>query len=277
MTLKREANAQAAKQEAERVAAEAAEARAAAEAAAARTKAETEAAVAHMKAKTAAYEAANAAAMKQAEEEAAEAKAEREKLAQEAREADQAEHEAEMAARRVRDKEQAERHQREMAERKAAFEKVFRNVWGVGATATSQVLMLSKDDKASKKVIRDLFSDTMVADIDAHSNFIRTYKNETKLNDIKTDLHFHNDQIFMEGVTQDDRIAEFIETATKAEGSDKMPLLVVPLHQASKEYLEWVTTQTMEFDKSEAHYDDDPFANHAPVANEDVSKMQDFQ
>jgi hypothetical protein len=277
MTLKREADAQAAKQEAERVAAEAAEARAAAEAAAARTKAETEAAVAHMKAKTAAYEAANAAAMKQAEQEAAEAKAERERLAQAAREADEAEHQAEMAARRVKDKEQAERHQREMAERKAAFEKVFRNVWGVGATATSQVLMLSKDDKTSKKVIRDLFSDTLVADIEAHSNHIRTYKNETKLNDIKTDLHFHNDQILLEGVTQDDRIAEFIEVATKAEGSDKMPLLVVPLHQASKEYLEWITTQTMEFDTSDAHYDDDPFANHAPVAHEEIAGMKDFQ
>jgi hypothetical protein len=33
-----------------------------------------------------------------------------------------------------------------MAERKAAFEKVFRNVWGVGATATSQVIMMSKGD-----------------------------------------------------------------------------------------------------------------------------------
>merc|ERR1711935_1147467 len=214
-------------------------------------------------------EAANAAAMKQAEQEAAEAQAERE--------ADEAEHQAEMAARRVKDKEQAERHQREMAERKAAFEKVFHNVWGVGATATSQVLMLSKDDKTSKKVIRDLFSDTLVADIEAHSNHIRTYKNETKLNDIKTDLHFHNDQILLEGVTQDDRIAEFIEVATKAEGSDKMPLLVVPLHQASKEYLEWITTQTMEFDTSDAHYDDGPFANHAPVAHEEIAGMKDFQ
>jgi uncharacterized protein involved in tolerance to divalent cations len=182
-----------------------------------------------------------------------------------------------MAARRAKDKAMAEQHAADMAERKAAFEKVFRNVWGVGATATSQVVMMSKGDTTSKNIIRDLFSDTLVADIEAHANFIRTYKNETKLNDVKTDLHYHNDQIFMEGVTQDDRIAEFIEVATKAEGNDKMPLLVIPLHQASKEYLEWITTQTMEFDQTDAHYDDDPFANHAPVAHERVAGMKDYQ
>ena len=164
-----------------------------------------------------------------------------------------------------------------MAERKAAFEKVFRNVWGVGATATSQVIMMSKGDAESKTIIHDLFNDTLVADIEAHANHVRTYKNETKLNDVKTDLHFHENQVYMEGVTQDDRIAEFIEVAVKAEGNDKMPILVIPLHQASKEYLEWITTQTMEFDQSEAHYDDDPFADHAAVADEDISKMKDFQ
>ena len=30
-------------------------------------------------------------------------------------------------------------------------------------------------------------------------------------------------------------------------------------------------------DQSEAHYDDDPFANHKPVADEAVAKMKDFQ
>jgi len=68
-----------------------------------------------------------------------------------------------------------------------------------------------------------------------------------------------------------------IEYAVKAEGDDKMPLLIIPLQQASKEYLGWVTEQTMESDQSEAHYDDDPFANHAPVAEERISKMQDYQ
>jgi hypothetical protein len=29
-----------------------------------------------------------------------------------------------------------------------------------------------------------------------------------------------------------------------------MPLLVIPLQQASTEYLQWITTQTMEFDQS---------------------------
>ena len=171
----------------------------------------------------------------------------------------------------------AEEHAADMAERKAAFEKVFRNVWGVGATATSQVIMMSKDEGTSKNIIHNLFDDTLVADIESHSNFVRYYKNETKLNDVKTDLHFHENQMYMESVTQDDRIAEYIEVAVKAEGNDKMPLLVIPLHQASKEYLQWITTQTMEFDQSEAHYDDDPFANHAPVAHEDVSVMKDFQ
>merc|ERR1711990_375498 len=130
-----------------------------------------------------------------------------------------------------------EKHKQEMADKKAAFEKVFRNVWGVGETATSQAIMMSKDDKTSKNMIRDLFSDTLVADIEAHSSHIRTYKNETKLNDVKTDLHVRKDHIWMEAVTQDDRIAELIEVAVKGESDDAMPVLVVPLHQASKEYL----------------------------------------
>jgi hypothetical protein len=32
----------------------------------------------------------------------------------------------------------------------------------------------------------------------------------------------------------------------------------------------------MEFDQSQAHYDDDPFANHTPVAHEDIAHMKDF-
>jgi hypothetical protein len=106
-----------------------------------------------------------------------------------------------MAARRAKDAAMAEEHAADMAERKAAFEKVFRNVWGVGATATSQVIMMSKDEGTSKTIIHNLFDDTLVADIEAHANHVRTYKNETKLNDVKTDLHFHEGQYYMESVT----------------------------------------------------------------------------
>jgi len=70
-----------------------------------------------------------------------------------------------MAARRKRDAESAARHAKEMAERRASFEKIFRNIWGVGATGISQVHMIVKDEETSKKVISALFSDTMAADV----------------------------------------------------------------------------------------------------------------
>lgn len=72
-------------------------------------------------------------------------------------------------------------------------------------------------------------------------------------------------------------MAEMVETAVSVNGDENMPLLVTPLAQSSKEYLDWVKEQTMEVDQSEAHYDDDPFANHKPVSEERVAGMKDFQ
>lgn len=76
-----------------------------------------------------------------------------------------------------------------MAERRAAFEKIFRNIWGVGATGISQVHMVVKDEETSKKVISALFSDTMAADVYSYPRQIRSFKNETQLNKVKSDLH----------------------------------------------------------------------------------------
>ena len=146
-----------------------------------------------------------------------------------------------MASRRKRDAEMAARHAKEMAERKAQFEKVFRNIWGVGATGVSSVQMISKDDESSKQVIAGLFSDTLAADVFAHQKYIRTFKNETQLNKMVSDLHNREDGVLIEAVTQDDRVAELIEVAIKANGGDDMmPILVTPLAQASKDYLSWV-------------------------------------
>lgn len=45
-----------------------------------------------------------------------------------------------------------------------------------------------------------------------------------------SDLHNREDGVLIEAVTQDDRVAELIEVAIKANGGDDMmPILVTPL------------------------------------------------
>lgn len=63
-----------------------------------------------------------------------------------------------------------------MLERKAAFEKVFRNLWGSSATKVSQVSLLAKDKETSSKIIHDVFADTLAADVYAAGDIIRTTK-----------------------------------------------------------------------------------------------------
>ena len=230
MTLRREQEALAQAAQSAKEAAEAKAAKEKAEKRAKAAKAKAEAEIASYKKRVADGQKKAQEEMKLSQEAAENAAKERERLEKEAREADQKEHEAEMAARRKRDAAMAARHAKEMAERKAQFEKVFRNIWGVGATGVSQIHMIAKDDETSKNVISNVFSDTLAADVFAHQKYIRTFKNETQLNKLISDLHNKEDRVLIEAVTQDDRVAELIEVAIKANGDDEMmPILVTPL------------------------------------------------
>ena len=63
------------------------------------------------------------------------------------------------------------------------------------------------------------------------------------------------------GVTSDLRVAELIDrVASHNVGSDKIPfdLIVVPLTNASPDYIDWVKLQTMKKDPSLAFYNEEP-------------------
>lgn len=87
-------------------------------------------------------------------------------------------------------------------------------------------------------------------------------------------------------IASDDRIAELIEVAINANCPTDIPLdkcdgmlpaLVVPLQSTSKDYLEWVHEQCVEMDQTDAHYNEDPFANKKPTAHEKIMGMADFE
>lgn len=182
-----------------------------------------------------------------------------------------------MARRRKLDAEQAEQHRKQMLERKATFEKVFRNLWGGSPTKVSQVSLLAKDKDTSGKIIHDVFADTLAADVYASGDIIRSTKPADQINSVVSSLSTGSDRVRVDLIAADDRIAELIEVAIAAAGDEDMPVLVAPVAQSSKDYLEWAQEQCVEMDQSDAHYNDDPFAQKKPTAHEKIMGMADFQ
>ena len=119
--------------------------------------------------------------MARLKKEAEEAKTKREAAAKAAREADEKEHQASLDARKRLDAMQAEQHKKEMAERKAEFEKSFRHLWGPGATGLSIVYATFIHKEMADRVIREVYKDTMIAQVTNYQGVTYTFKNETKL------------------------------------------------------------------------------------------------
>lgn len=93
-----------------------------------------------------------------------------------------------MERRRKRDAAQAAQHRKNMLERKASFEKVFRNLWGSSTTKVSQVSLLAKDRDTSGRIIHDVFADTLAADAYAAGDIIRTTKPDTEITKVISGL-----------------------------------------------------------------------------------------
>lgn len=165
-----------------------------------------------------------------------------------------------------------------MLERKASFEKVFRNLWGSSATKVSQVSLLAKDRDTSGKILHDVFADTLAADAYAAGDIIRTTKPEAEITKVLSGLNVASQQVRVDLIASDDRIAELIEIALAAAGDDAMPILVSSVAQSSTDYLEWAKEQCVEMDPSDStQFNEDPFATKRPTANEKIMGMADFQ
>lgn len=160
-----------------------------------------------------------------------------------------------------------------MADRKARFEKKFRNVWASGSTGVSYLQMTTHEDPGD--FVNKLFKDTMIADEwNAVSSVKRTY---IKNSHMVSDESIHH--ITM--VTSDDRVAEVIEEAaawTKQETkSNGVPfdLMVTPLSTGSKDYIEWVKTQTLKKDDGASFFNEKSTTDIKPLTDTVDSQLSD--
>ena len=129
-----------------------------------------------------------------------------------------------------------------MAERRAHFERKFRNVWSTGPTGASFVQLTVEDPVKAEDLISHLFHHTLVADVEHYKQ--KTYRSYVE----NGHEAIYGDVTRLVMITSDDRVAELIEeVAAKNPNSRPHPafdLVVTPLATGSKEYLEWVKLQT---------------------------------
>lgn len=170
----------------------------------------------------------------------------------EAQEAQRVAHEAAEAARKRHEEKQIAEHKRQMAERRAHFERKFRNVWSTGPTGASFVQLTVDEAPKAEELVSDLFHHTLIADVEHFKQkVIRSY-----VQDGHESIWSDVTRLVM--ITSDDRVAELIEAvAAKNPNSRAYPafdLVVTPLATGSKEYIEWVKLQTLKKDADSAFY-----------------------
>lgn len=149
-----------------------------------------------------------------------------------------------------------------MANRRAKFEKKFRNVWATGSTGVSYLQMTTHDDPG--ELIGKMFKDTMIAD---EWNYKQVKRSFTNTGRITWDVNRYHVTI----VTSDDRVAEVIEeTAAYYKDQSKktgvpFDLVVIPLATGSKDYIDWVKLQTLKKDDSTAFFNDEASSRIKPL------------
>lgn len=123
-------------------------------------------------------------------------------------------------------------------------------MWATGSTGVSMA-HLTVPAHAGELISR-LYSKTLAADVtDVVQNVKKSWLNKSKIkyDDTRHSLRF---------VSSDDRIAEAIEevAAFMAGFHEPIPfdMVVTPLATGSKDYIEWVKTQTLKKDDSTAFF-----------------------
>jgi len=176
------------------------------------------------------------------------------------------------AARKRLEERQIAEHKRQMAERRSAFEKQFRNVWATGDTGISQVQYTMTDHTAADDLIGKLFYNTLIADVEKHASpeTQRTYLKDGKMvvDQISSFL-----RLIM--LTSDDRVAELIEEVAASTSNTTYPafdMVVTPIATGSKSYIEWVQTQTLKKEPETAFFN----INADPALKALESKVPDM-
>lgn len=160
-----------------------------------------------------------------------------------------------------------------MADRRAKFEKKFRNVWATGDTGVSYLQMTTIEDP--NELIAKMFHDTVIAD---EWNIKQSVKRSfAKNGNLNLDQNRHH----LTMITSDDRVAEAIEMAADwSKGQEKkegipFDMVVVPLATGSKDYIDWVKEQTLKKDDGASYFNDAaPKALKAETKKVDEEKVQ---
>lgn len=158
-------------------------------------------------------------------QEAAEAKAARDAAELALRQAAEAEHKAALAARRKKDQEQAEKHKRMMLAKKEAFEARFKHVWGSSATGLSIVSATFPEGHIADDAVKIVFANTLAAETHESVEIDRWTHTCLTGGRATCNVMKHN-QIRVEFVTSDDRVAELIETVIERTGIEDSNLIV---------------------------------------------------
>lgn len=166
-----------------------------------------------------------------------------------------------------------------MAERRAKFEKKFRNVWSTGPTGVSYIQMTAHD--MQEELISKLFKHTMIAD---EYNVVKSVKRTYTYHGHES---FDGDRHHLTFITSDDRVAEVIEAVADwynefDKGKIPFDLVVIPLATGSKDYIEWVKLQTLKKDDETAFFNEKAMKALKPltgVVNESnlVQSEEDLQ
>lgn len=203
--------------------------------------------------------------MAKLKKEAGEARKQREAFAKASREADEKEHDEALKDREDLNKLQAEEHKKELAAKKAEFEKTFKHMWGPGSTGLSIVYATFDTKAMADKVITEVYKDTMISQVTNYAGVTYEFKNETKLHIGNPGLQVRTEDSRLEFITSDDRIPELIETCIAVSQNDNLDIIVVQMTEVSPDYAKWVTLQSTEVDQTDAYYNLDPFAEIKPV------------
>lgn len=171
-------------------------------------------------------------------------------------------------ARKTLEEEQIVHHKKLMADRRAEFVKKFQTIWSTGPTGCSIFYTTTETQQAGEKLIADLLSETLVAEVEQknpdtpqHLGLKRHFITHEIM--FPTEVEFRNKNHRLMGVTSDLRVGELIERiATHKVGSEKIPFdtIIVPLINASPDYIEWVKEQTMKKDPEPAFFNLQPEA-----------------
>jgi hypothetical protein len=162
------------------------------------------------------------------------AKARREKAAADALAQAKAEYEAEMQARREKDAAQVEAHKKMMADKKAAFEASFRNVWGTSVSGMSMFTVDIEpkewggaDWTSVEETIVGLFKKTLISDVRDFVDIKRWYKNDINYGSTNVNAQMKNQmKRRLTGMTNDDRVAELIEETIDIQQREDLDILI---------------------------------------------------